>query len=243
MSSPNLAFPHIAAGQNSKEVTHNEFVDRVDSLFASSLDVDCTAGGTVVVLMSEFQDHAIFRLTGTPAAAFTVELPALTRQLVIENVSGQTATIRSQTGAGNTVDMSNADRAHLIALATGEEVQRIALSTIGGEPWDLSIFVPGTPSASALIARLIVPRAGSFPVNLVGSFATAEVAATATSTFDVLKNGVVQGTIEFAAASATGAFSLASGLSLVGGDVLAIQAPATPDASLSDISFTLAGSR
>jgi hypothetical protein len=54
------------------------------------------------------------------------------------------------------------------------------------------------------------------------------------------KNGSDAGSIEFAT-DGTGAFTCASALDLVAGDVLTFYAQAIPDATLADFSITLTG--
>ena len=71
----------------------------------------------------------------------------------------------------------------------------------------------------------------------------ASVAATAQTDFDILKNGVSFGTMRFAAAGSTASFISASGASFAAGDILTVVAPASPDATLANVGFSLAGTR
>jgi hypothetical protein len=110
-------------------------------------------------------------------------------------------------------------------------------------------FYPGVPTASALMCLFPAP-AGittlTFAAALAGSSGKALVAATAQTDFDVRKNatststGTSVGTMRFAAAGTVPTFIAASGFTLTGGtDWLTMWAPATPDATLANISGAL----
>jgi len=63
--------------------------------------LDVSAGGTFV-LSTEFRyAKQLIRLTGSPAAAFTIEMADGGKQMEYENTTGQTATIESTTGAAS----------------------------------------------------------------------------------------------------------------------------------------------
>jgi len=106
-------------------------------------------------------------------------------------------------------------------------------------------FYPGTPTASALVLYLPFAIAVTLPANLAGSYVKAKTAATASTAFDVQKNGSSVGTITFAASGSTATFSTTGGaaVSFAAGDVISIVSPATPDATLSDIGFSLLANR
>jgi hypothetical protein len=111
-------------------------------------------------------------------------------------------------------------------------------------PYDVGVFFPGKPTATQIVMRWVAPRAIDFPDELSGSRGAARVAATGSTAFDVQQNGSSVGTITFAGAATTATFTTSGGaLALAAGDVLAIIAPGTPDATLEDISVTFAGSR
>lgn len=113
------------------------------------------------------------------------------------------------------------------------------------QPFDVHAFYPGVPSASAIVLRVPVARAVGFVADLVGSYGKASAAATGSTAFDITKNGTTIGTATFAAAATTATFTTASGAAqtLAAGDVLAIVAPGTADATLADVGFVLAGTR
>jgi hypothetical protein len=112
-----------------------------------------------------------------------------------------------------------------------------------GLSYDLALFAPGVLAASALCMRTVFCRAVTFPTNFSGSVATAGTAATASTTFNLAKNGTNIGTLVFAAAGTTGTFTVAGGASFAINDNLTVTAPASADATLANVSVTLTGTR
>ncbi len=73
--------------------------------------VDVTAGGTIALTIDQQYAGSLIRLTGTPGAAFTIQVfdgNADGTALIFENVSGQTATIDTVTGAASPVSVPTA---------------------------------------------------------------------------------------------------------------------------------------
>lgn len=110
-------------------------------------------------------------------------------------------------------------------------------------PYDLGAFFPGKPAASQLMGRIAAVRAFDLPAGLVGSVASSGTASTAATSISLLKNGTAFGSVAFAAGATAATFSAASAVAFAIGDTLSIQAPATADATLADISITLTGTR
>jgi hypothetical protein len=135
----------------------------------------------------------------------------------------------------------------LAGPATGGDaaptMRALTAADLPAQPFDLTAFYPGVPSASAIITRVPVARAVTFPAGLTDSIGRASVAATAQTDFDVRKNGVSVGTMRFAAAATSATFIAASAITLAAGDILSVLAPATPDATLANLGFVLAGTR
>lgn len=112
---------------------------------------------------------------------------------------------------------------------------------VGGGFYDIAGGTNGAPSASAIIATFDAPRAFTLPAGLTGSRAVAGTAATASTTFTIKKNGSSIGSIVWGAAATVATFTFASAVSFAAGDVLTVTAPASPDATLANIGFTLVG--
>ena len=100
-----------------------------DKLLNNSQDkvvsVDCTAGGTIVLSINEREENMLIRLTGTPGAAFTVQFADGRKQMEIENVSGQSATIETATGAASPPVVATAKTAQI--QIRGTDITLIAI--------------------------------------------------------------------------------------------------------------------
>ena len=129
--------------------------------------------------------------------------------------------------------------------AAAPTFRSLVAADLPGQPFDLSAFWPGVTTASVKVTRVPVARAITFAAAFAGSYVKAAVAATASSAFDVQLNGASIGTITFAAAGTVATLATAGGATFTtaAGDLLAIIAPATPDATLADIGFVLTGTR
>lgn len=107
-------------------------------------------------------------------------------------------------------------------------------------PYDVSSCVIGKPDAAAVVAYIVSPRAFNIPNGYTASVAKSAASATSSAVFTVNKNGSSIGTFTFSAGGTTAAWS-GTGGSIVAGDVISIVAPATQDATLANIAFTIAG--
>jgi hypothetical protein len=119
------------------------------------------------------------------------------------------------------------------------------LQTVPSQPFDIHTFYPGVPTASAKLYRGKLARAVAFLGNFSGAQFTATANATASTVFDVQKNGVSVGTCTIAAGTSTPTFASTSGAAVnySAGDIFSVIGPATPDATLADPAITFAGLR
>ena len=90
----------------------------------------------------------------------------------------------------------------------------------------------------AIVLRFKAVR--QFQIGSGGHVAEAEDPSTGVAVFDVQKNGVSIGSITFSS-SATGVLSFDPLTVFYENDILRVVAPATADATLSDIGFTFLG--
>ncbi len=102
-------------------------------------------------------------------------------------------------------------------------------------------FVNGKPGASQVLQRYVFAQTVAFATGLPGSQGTAGAAATASTTFNIQKNGSNVGMMVFATSSVTATFAMVSTTSFAPGDVLTLVAPALPDATLANLAWTLVG--
>lgn len=106
-------------------------------------------------------------------------------------------------------------------------------------PYDITSSIYGKPQPNEGVMRITSPRSFTIPANCAGSTATSGTAATSSTTFTILKNGVVVGSCVFAAGSATGIYSSTDAIVVQAGDKFRINAPATPDATLADLDIAI----
>ncbi len=154
------------------------------------------------------------------------------------------------TAPGTALDVNGTVRMGGFILNGGSQYQmlREGVSSAQWEnaPYDLPIFMPGTPSSSA-IARIILPRGVQLPQNLTSSQCYAKEAATASTTITINKisGGVTtsEGTAVWAASANSCSFTFSSTVTFAVGDMVEFVFPATADATLGDIAISLAGTR
>jgi hypothetical protein len=107
LSTPNLAIPHILQSQAQKEVTANEAFDRLDEALNDSTTIDASAGNTAVAV-EDFYRNVLLVLTGTPAGALDLTVPASKRLFIVQNDCGQDVAVT--TGAGAQVVLTSGER-------------------------------------------------------------------------------------------------------------------------------------
>lgn len=105
----------------------------------------------------------------------------------------------------------------------------------------IKAFFVDTPGNSELRVEVLVESILLLP-DLPDSKAVAQTAATGQAIFTIKQDTTQIGTITFSG-GADGIFSFAATVTLSIGDVLRIEAPASADASLADISITIKGTR
>jgi hypothetical protein len=138
-----------------------------------------------------------------------------------------------------------------ITLTGGQTLPNLAklIMDMGSAlPYDIPMYYKGVPLNGGMMARINVVRNASLPINLTGSRATAEVAATASTTL-FLKKGTdlatatTIGTITFAAGSKVGTFVFSAEVTLTPADTLYFVNAVAADVTLADISATLLAHR
>lgn len=156
-------------------------------------------------------------------------------------------------GGGSGVDAEDVAVADAGGYFTGTDVEAVlqeiaeALQDAAPltQPFDVVGFYPGLSAASAILLRVPIARAVAFAANFAGSVGKASASATASTAFDIQKNGASVGTMTFALGASSATFTSSGGaaVNFAAGDVLAVIAPATPDVTLANVGFVLAGTR
>lgn len=112
-----------------------------------------------------------------------------------------------------------------------------------GLPVAVGVFVPGVGANAQVCAYLALTVGVKFPAGAAGSYANAKTAATASTVYTFSKNGSAFATATFAISGVIATWTQASDATFAAGDILELDGPATADASLANIGFTLAGVR
>jgi hypothetical protein len=117
-----------------------------------------------------------------------------------------------------------------------------SLSTV---TYDITIFRDGTPTASQTMFVEVTAHDLTFDSNFLGAKGTALIAATAQTTFNVRKAGTIIGHIVYAAGQTTPTFDTTGGAEVFypTGTTFKIDAPVTPDATLSGVSWVFVASK
>jgi hypothetical protein len=109
--------------------------------------------------------------------------------------------------------------------------------------YDIGGSYNGKPPASYVLLRFVAARAIDYADDFAGSQGYVDTAPAATKSFLIKVNGVQVGTMQFALGANTATFTTSSGaLQLAAGERLTVEAPASQDATLADLFFTLKGS-
>jgi len=106
----------------------------------------------------------------------------------------------------------------------------------------ISFYVDGKPYYGETVYQFVVPQTISIESGFTGSFAKAGIAPSVQSVFTIKKNGTQIGTIAFAIGSTNGVFA-GSAVTLVPSVVIAVDAPSSQDAALSNIAVTISALR
>lgn len=137
---------------------------------------------------------------------------------------------------GVVVVASDTNKAYVSNGVTWKEIQYV-----GNSVYDIALNVYGQPNtANDLLASFTAPRAVSIAAGAAG-VATCNTAPAAALTLPIKVNGAQVGTVSFSAASTSGTVNFTSAVNMSTGQILTLFNPATPDATIQDISVTIAG--
>lgn len=180
----------------------------------SSMDLIIDAGAAYQVIFNHVS-AGTFDPSATDGFGhdlYALILPAPSDQIPANGVAGQ-ALVKSTGSPGAT---QWADRTEKIAL-----------------------FVKGQPLASELLLRYEVAEDITLPIGLAGSKASAGTQTNTNVSYDMFKNGISIGSVDFLGPSPDSvSFNFTAAVSFVPGDILTVVAPAAPDSVQADVSFT-----
>jgi hypothetical protein len=124
VTTPNLAIEHIP-DLPQKEVGFNDAMNMLDRSVTEELEIDCTAGGTIVVTAAQYR-HFPLKLIGSPGAGFNLDLPDGDRYIVIWNDSGQIATVDTVSGGAAAVVVAVGARQKIIVDGVDAVIPAVA---------------------------------------------------------------------------------------------------------------------
>lgn len=238
--SNNLDLTQLAESQNNPEIPINDKGAELDAALTETIDVDVSAGNVTVTAAQYRRAIRLNVING--AVARDVTLQAIKRLVLVRVDSSNSDPITLKLGTTSIVCLPGEMRL-IYTDGSANGLEAFPLAGAGSVPFDIGVFVPGLPEASGEVLRFQVVRAFTWPLSLTGSLFKAGVAATASSTFTILQNGVSIGSITFGAASDTGSASFGSAVTFAVGDQITVTAPSVQDATLEDVSFNFLGAR
>ena len=234
-------------------VTHTSgaLTNNLPVLGAGSADVKI---GTAAQLVPTLPADATKYLDGT--GAFTV--PAGSATGTVTHTGGAltadlpmfgagAADSKVGTRSGNTTEVATSTGSKTSGhLATWDASGNLVDGGVqgAGQPYDLVCSLVGKPGAAAIVLILTAVRAVGLAANFSGSYGSVGTNPTATATYTIKNGSTTIGTV---AISTSGVFTFATtsgtSKSLAAGDRLTIVAPTSQDTTLSDVGFTIAGTR
>lgn len=236
----NLGIDQIEENQSSPEVPINDAFGRFDAALTETLDVDLTSGNATVSTANT-QTHQRLNATSATSAGRTVTLPAIKRLVLVTNDNATSTKAISVVRGSTSVSIEIGNTA--LCYTDGTTNGLTVLMSASVLPHDVSAFLSGPGYNAQTILRFKCPRAFTLPASLTGSYVTAGVAATGSTTYTLKRAGSSIGTAVFSASGTTAALTFASAVTFAAGDLFEILGPATADATLADIAFNLKGSR
>lgn len=238
-TTPNLGLSYMAPNQNDKEVVYNASLDKLDKQIAGKIDINATAN-TTITLTDAQNDYFVIKITDTGnliTAPQNVVIPTTKRMHVAWNNTGNGYALTFKTTSGSGIAVGDGEKK--LIYCDGVNVEFLTGLQTTEYPIDIQWFHSGATTNSQIVYYMPLTRTSVFPAALSGSWATANVAATAQTIFSIKKNGTQFGTCTFAASGTSGTYAAATATSFSPGDILSIHAPATADSTLADIGFNL----
>jgi hypothetical protein len=210
----NAAANHVVAHRGTGVVTVATTTTNWDDTATYARLYKCTAAGGVVTAVEDWR----FGATGLIAPPGAVAASAVGIADAAGYYTGTTVEAALQEAGADAVALAEG----LAALAEAQ----------------ISLYVDGQPAAGEVLERFTARVPFTLAASGAGCSSTATVAATAQADFIVQKNGATACTVRFAAAGTTATF-IGSATAWAVGDVFKLIAPATQDATLSDIDISL----
>lgn len=242
MTTDHLDRTTLTVGQNGKETTVNNSDGRLENATQREFEVDMTAGDVTLTETNQASNYS-FKATGLTAnrkLIFNTKYgtnPAnsAARYVRVENNSGSFTVEVEQDNTGQTIIVL--PKTAVALYMDGTNVKRVDSGmALGG-------FAAGIPAANALLFQYVATESFELAIGLPGTQSFLGVATTLAVSYVIQKNGANIGTIDFAALGTVGTYTFVAAVSFVAGDRLQVLAPAVPDATAADLSFTYSARR
>jgi hypothetical protein len=238
MPSPNLAIAHVAASQNQKEVTINDAIDALDRAMTDTLALDLSAG-SLSLTAAQLRSAFVLCPEGALAGPAVLTVPVLRRVFAVLNTDTAFA-ITVERGAAAIV-VQPGESALLICDGTADGLFRVGP---GAPVYDFGMVAGTSPGAGEVLGKVVIPRPLLIPADLAGSAVHVDTAPDDDFVIVMTRNATAVASITVHDdASASLATAANAPVTIAAGDVVRFAAPATPDASISGISLTIAARR
>lgn len=242
MATPNLAIPHTLPTQNNKTVTLNAGADLFDQALAGAI-TEAMSDADFTVPTADALGYMAFKFTGALTALRNVIVPAVKKLYLVLNdtTGGQDIFFKTvASGGGVTVSPSTGTAGgYVMVYCDGTYITPVFASAL----FDITVFAPGVGTNNQVLYFAKVNRPFVAPQGAGQSNAIAKVAATASTTFTLKKNGSAFATVNFAIGATAGTWTQAADAVFAATDTLEIDGPATADATLAGVSLNLSVQR
>lgn len=237
----NLLIPHVEESQAQKAVTVSTGFDLFDAAITELLTTTITSADVTLANEQALQ-CAYIRVSGVFIAARNLIVPTDSRKLYVVEHSGSAFNLTVKTSGGTGITLSPSTTQLL--YADGTNVVAVTGPTgAGGLAYNFHFQLYGLPGDGAEIAAWPIADNISLPAGFTGSKAKLGIATTGSISFDVRKNGVSVGSIDFSASATLATFTAASPVNLASGDELTIVAPSPQDATAAGFRCNLRATR
>lgn len=238
--SNNLDLDQLTTGQTDKETTVNTQVGQIDAAITETLTCDLTSGN-VTLTATQFRRNTIFQASNVATSGRKIILPStsIKRSFLVFNPASSTNSITVEKGSTDiTVGIGEIGIFYADGTTNGLSGGSLVTGTVA-DAYSVGTSCVGKPATSEKLIVFAFPYSATLAASAAGSQCVAQTAATAQTDFTLKKNGSSIGTIRFAAAGTVASYVSISSTTFAAGDVLTIEAPASQDATLADIGFSL----
>jgi hypothetical protein len=238
MPSPNLAIAHVAASQNQKEVTINDAIDALDRAMTDTLALDLSTG-SLSVTATQLRAAMVLHPIGALTSPASILVPQNRRVFALVNTDSA-FTITVERGAAAIV-VQPGESALLICDGTPDGLFRVGP---GAPVYDFGMVAGTAPGANEVLGKVVIPRTLLIPADLAGSAVHVDTAPEDDFAIVMTRNATAVASITVHDdASVSLATAGNAPVAIAAGDVVRFVAPASPDASISGISLTIAARR